>query len=294
VLLPWDVAAECAAGLAVVTAAGRVSQRPRAVKISAFTGEIAVVLGLYALWQWAGTLGQSDTGAAFRRGEALYRFEQALHWPSELSVERVVLPHAWLSQAFNIFYMTVHVAALVVFLVWLFVRHRPAYPTWRNTGAALTGVCLAIQFISVAPPRLMPHLGFIDMAAFYGQSVYNSGGVGADTQVAAMPSVHVGWAAFIAIAVIAVSQSRWRWLVLAHPIITVVVVVATANHWWIDGVVALALIPVAYLAQAVATRIVSGVVRAGRRVVAAPPRPASEGTRVPIAVASRPTTESVQ
>ena len=63
-----------------------------------------------------------------------------------------MLPHQLLSQAFNIFYMTAHVRALVIFLIWLFVRHRPDYAKWRNTGAILTGAFLGIQFIAVAPP----------------------------------------------------------------------------------------------------------------------------------------------
>ena len=67
-----------------------------------------------------------------------------------------------------------------------------------------------------------------------------------------MPSVHVGWAVFIAVAVITVSPSRWRWLVLAHPLLTTLAVVATANHWWLDGIVAAALLPVAMGVEAAA------------------------------------------
>jgi hypothetical protein len=257
VLLPWDAAAVCSAGLGVVTAAGRAGRRPRAVAVSAFTGEAGIVLGLYALWQWAGSLGQRNVDSALDRGEAIWHAEQWLHLPSELSIERVVLPHRLLSESFNIFYLGVHVPALVIFLIWLFARHRESYSTWRNTGALLTGVCLAIQFVPVAPPRLLPQLGFVDMAAVYGQSVYGDGGMGAATQVAAMPSMHVAWACLVAAGAIAVSRSRWRWLVLAHPILTVLVIVATANHWWLDGVVALALLPAAYGVQALARRAVA-------------------------------------
>jgi hypothetical protein len=57
-----------------------------------------------------------------------------------------------------------------------------------------------------------------------------------------MPSVHVAWAALVALAVIVASSSRWRWWVLAHPVLTVVAVTATANHWWLDGIVATAIL----------------------------------------------------
>jgi hypothetical protein len=275
VLLPWDAAAACSVGLGVVTAAGRASRRPRALAVSAFTWEAGIVLGLYALWQWAGSLGQRNVDSALSRGEAIWHFEQWLHWPSELDIERVVLPHQSLSEAFNIFYLGVHVPALVAFLIWLFVRHRDRYSLWRTTGALLTGACLAIQFVSVAPPRLLPQLGFVDMAARYGQSVYGEGGLGMATQVAALPSMHVAWAGLVAVGAIAVSPSRWRWLVLLHPILTVLVVVATANHWWLDAVLALALIPVAYGAQAAARRAVALFTRRPDA------RPATVATLVP-------------
>ena len=256
VLLPWDVAAACSAGLGVVTVAGRATRRHRAVAAAAFTWEAGIVLGLYAVWQWAGSLGQRNVDTALSRGEAIWRFEQWLRLPSELQIEQAVLPHSLLSQAANVFYLSVHVPALVVFLIWLFVRHRDSYSVWRNTGALLTGACLAIQFVAVAPPRLLPNLGFVDMAAVYGQSVYTDGGIGGGTQVAAMPSMHVAWACLVAVGAIVVSTSRWRWLVLAHPILTVLVVVATANHWWLDGIVALALLAAAYGVQAAVRRVV--------------------------------------
>jgi hypothetical protein len=62
-------------------------------------------------------------------------------------------------------------------------------------------------------------------------------------QLSAMPSVHVAWAVLIAMVVIGSSSSRWRWAVLVHPALTAVVVVITGNHFWLDGVVAVALIP---------------------------------------------------
>jgi hypothetical protein len=59
-----------------------------------------------------------------------------------------------------------------------------------------------------------------------------------------MPSRRAGWAALIALAMILITRSRWRWLWLAHPIITFAVVVVTANHYWLDGIVALLLLAI--------------------------------------------------
>jgi hypothetical protein len=53
-----------------------------------------------------------------------------------------------------------------------------------------------------------------------------------------MPSLHFGWALVIAWAVLIATKSRWRYLVLAHPVITLAAIVLTANHYWLDAVVA--------------------------------------------------------
>jgi hypothetical protein len=87
----------------------------------------------------------------------------------------------------------------------------------------------------------------VDLASRYHQSVYSSLGHGITDQLSAMPSVHIGWAVLVAAAVITVSQSRWRWLVLLHPLITAYVVVVTANHFWLDGVAALFVLGASYL-----------------------------------------------
>jgi hypothetical protein len=102
-------------------------------------------------------------------------------------------------------------------------------------------VCLAIAFVPVAPPRFLGG-GIVDTAAEYGQSVYG-GGVSAD-QLAAMPSVHVLWAVTIAWYAVKIGRSRWRFLAPLHGVLTVFVVVATGNHWWLDGVVAVAVLVV--------------------------------------------------
>jgi low affinity Fe/Cu permease len=64
-------------------------------------------------------------------------------------------------------------------------------------------------------------------------------------QLSAMPSVHVAWAVLIALAVVGTSTSRRRWWVLAHPIATIVAVTVTANHFYLDGIVAVAIMALA-------------------------------------------------
>ncbi|MET0766764.1 MAG: phosphatase PAP2 family protein [Aeromicrobium sp.] len=219
---------------------------PRLVRTSSVirpaAQELAVVASLYAIWRIARKLPLATAEGAIERARQIDDFQHWLRFPSELSLQRFVLDYDWLARATNTYYATIHVPATIAFLVWLFVRHRDEYPHWRNGLAIVTGFCLVIRFVRVAPPRFLPDLGYIDLATRYGMSLYGPVGTGVSDQFAAMPSIHVGWAAVVALGTFAMTRSPWRWIVLLHLPVTVLVVAATGHHWWLDGVVAVLLL----------------------------------------------------
>jgi PAP2 superfamily len=217
-----------------------------------FAREAALVLGLFALWQLAASFPVLGPDDALSRARWLWHAERIVHMPSEAALQRLILPHPLLVQAVDLYYDVLHFPVMIACLIWLFVRHRERYGQFRISLVAFTGLCLLIQLIPVAPPRMLSGIGMVDTAARYGQSVYSSrGGFEAD-QLSAMPSVHVGWAILVAIAVIATLRSRWRWLAAAYPITTLLAVVVTANHFWLDGIAAAAVLALVLAAQAVA------------------------------------------
>ena len=272
-MLSWQHALIIAGGLAIVAAASRV---PRAARTWTAWGrwggvalEAALLCGLYGLWQFAGSFTMMSPAGAVPRARWLWHAERLLQLPSETTVQRLFLPHPLLIQAFNLYYDILHFPVLGACLIWLYARHRAQYPRIRTTVALFTGASLLIQFIPVAPPRLLPGTGLVDTAAEYGQSVYSwRGGFDAD-QLSAMPSVHVGWALIVAFAVITVSRNRWRWLAAGYPLLTLLAVVVTANHFWLDGIVAAALVAMIVAGQRVARRW-----RPGRSSQTAPVSPA--------------------
>src|ERR1700735_2000052 len=214
-MLSWQYALIVAGCLGVVAL---VSRQPRVARTwhgwplwGGVAWEAALLFALYGLWMFAGSFTVMSPDGALPRARWLWHVERLLYLPSETSVQRLFLPHPLLIQAFNIYYDTLHFSLLGVCLVWLYVRHRDRYPRIRTTVALFTGASLLIQFIPVAPPRLLPGTGLVDTAVKYGQSVYSwHGGFDAD-ELSAMPSGHGGGALIGAPAVIPGSGGRGRW-----------------------------------------------------------------------------------
>lgn len=207
--------------------------------------EFAGITFLYGLWRIARDLPLTQDAGALQRALDIWHLEQWLHMPSELSLQRFVLDHEQLARAMNLYYATVHVPALLVFLVWLWVRHRDHYPHWRNGLVVTTAGCLIIRYWRVAPPRFLPELGFVDLSTRFGYSMYGAYGTGVSDQMAAMPSIHCGWAAVVGLGIWKLAPRRVRWIGPLHLVLTFVVVSATGNHWWLDGIVAVAILLVA-------------------------------------------------
>jgi hypothetical protein len=235
--VPWNVAVEASAVVGTAGVAARASRRRAIARFGPFATELAIVLVLYALWRLVGTISVLKVNHAIAAGQHIWDFERALHLPSEHGLQHLFLKSDTLIQACNVFYATVHIPSMGIFLVWLYFRHRDYYPSIRNVVALTTLWCLAIQLIPVAPPRLVPALHIADTPALFGQTVYPAFGKSGPAQLSAMPSVHVAWAAIIGVSIVVASTRRWRWVALAHPVVTMTVVVVTGNHYWLDGVV---------------------------------------------------------
>jgi hypothetical protein len=238
-----------AALLLVAAFTARLLRRRWSGFVSAAALETALVFVLFALWQLANRVTHTHTAGGLAHGRAVWAAERWLHLPSELDAQRLILGHPTLVRMANYYYDSAHLTLMVVFLVWLWLRHRDRYPQWRNIVVLFTAASLLIEMIPVAPPRLIGGTGLVDTAMAYGQSVYAFVGSSLSDQYAALPSIHVGWALLIALAVVRVSPSRWRWLALAHAVLTFFVVVATANHYWLDGLSAAAVLGFAWVAQ---------------------------------------------
>jgi hypothetical protein len=202
--------------------------------------EIALILVLFVAYKAGRLAVAGDLGEATENARNIWRVERWLHLPNEQVVQSVLLHSEALTRLANEFYAFVHFPATAAFLAWMWLWRPSAYLGARRALAVVTALALVIHLaFPLAPPRLVPSLGLVDTAALVGPAVY--GDPRTDTltnQLAAMPSLHIGWALVIAITLIRCTRSRWRWLWVLHPTVTTLVVVATANHYWADGVAA--------------------------------------------------------
>ncbi|WP_330250021.1 phosphatase PAP2 family protein [Nocardia sp. NBC_00565] len=211
--------------------------------------QLALITVLYLGYRVGRMFTADDTVHALANARAMLSFEDRLGLPEETTLQGVFLHRDFLAVPANFYYATAHFTVAVGVLLWLWM-FRPQHYRWtRNLMVALTGAALAVHVLMpLAPPRMLPEYGFVDLAAVHGQSVYgapDSGGL--SNQFAAMPSLHVGWALLLAFAVVAATRGAWRWLALAHPVLTTLVVVGTGNHYWLDAIIAVVLLGLAAL-----------------------------------------------
>ena len=229
--------------------------------------EAVLVAALLAIYNAGRLLAAQRVSGAYDNAHHLLHVERWLRFPTEQSLQALVLRVPDLARAANGYYASVHFPLTMAVLVWLFLRRPVAYVWARRALVGATAAGLVLEVIKpVAPPRMLTELGFVDTGMAYGQSVYGS--VDSDhlaNQFAAMPSLHVGWALLIAVVCIRSSSTRWRWLWVLHPVLTVLVVVATGNHYWLDGMVGAALVLTALA--------VTRPTRRGPDTIAARPQP---------------------
>ena len=204
--------------------------------------EIALCGALLIIYRAIRTINKTDMRVAFANARSVIRLENWLGLPFEDNLQTWLLDHPTLIKLLNHYYIFFHFPAAIAFLLWLYLRQPRHYVPFRNLMAFVTFVALIIHLLfPLAPPRMMT--GFVDTMREFGPNIYPKNAIdGAANQIAAMPSLHFGWAMIEAIAVITILKSRWRWLIVLHPLLMAMSIIATGNHWWIDAAAAAVII----------------------------------------------------
>lgn len=182
---------------------------------------------------------EAARATAEQHGEQILAIEKFLLMDIEHWVNRAVVNVDWLRAFFDFYYTSFHFVVPLSVLGVLYVR-RPAEYRWARSALGFATILALFGFwlYPLAPPRLMPGLGYIDTV--HGVQDFSQPDYGTLTaltnQYAAMPSLHFGWSLWCGL-VIAILAPKWwmKGLGLLHPLFTVLAIVATANHWVLDA-----------------------------------------------------------
>ena len=198
--------------------------------------EVGLIIGGLFAYGLVRNLVKDEIDQAYLNSQRVIDWERALGIFNEVDLQASILSNDWMIWALNRYYWLAHFAGTFIWMCWMYVRHHDHYGRVRRVLFGTTFAALAIHVaFPLAPPRWFPNIGFVDTLQRYGPKVYDSEAIAnAANQIAAMPSLHVGWALIGAWGLIRASHSRWRWLAAAHPAAMTAAVVLTGNHWWLD------------------------------------------------------------
>ncbi|HWQ28930.1 MAG TPA: phosphatase PAP2 family protein [Dehalococcoidia bacterium] len=206
--------------------------------------EAVLIVGAYLAYQAVRQLIEGNAATAADRALDIIALERRLGLFREASLQAAILDHHWLVSLFNWIYVWGYLPVISAAALWLFVFHRQRYSRYRN-AFLLSGACGLVFFalMPVAPPRMFPHLGFVDTVRIH-SSVYRTfDRSGFVNEFAALPSFHFGWILLVGLAVWA--HGRWlpfRIAGAALPVLMLAAIVLTANHYFLDAIVGGALV----------------------------------------------------
>ena len=195
-----------------------------------------VIYGAYSLTQDALPDRQF---LAFHNTYNVIDFETRLKIFWEQSIQSWFLRSDFLIQLVNALYTLLFFPVLISFGIWAYQHHRQQYSIARN--AILISAVIGFPgfaFYPMAPPRLLPNLGFVDTLATFMNLKTSSMPSSMVNQYAAMPSLHMAWALLVGITTIRIAKTWWLKLAgILLPLLMLVTIVATANHFILDAIV---------------------------------------------------------
>ncbi len=216
--------------------------------------EALVVVWLCWVYDAITNLAPLRLHAALAHGEGMLALERTLHIDPELSLDRWLAGHHTLALALSDYYDNAHFIVTLGLLGWLWWRRADIYRSLRTILVLVNVIGFAVFWLyPVAPPRMLVQDGFSDIVA--STQAFGSWHTGAlasaANQLAAMPSLHMAWAGWCALALWRMSSRAWvRVLALCYPCVTALAVLATGNHYVLDVLAGLLTLALAVLVDA--------------------------------------------
>jgi hypothetical protein len=205
--------------------------------------ELTIFAVGYCVYFGVRSLTEGSVPAALRNAARIEHLERATGIAWEPTLQDAILPHQLLVRVANWIYMFGHWPLLLLAGLLLFRYRRTQYYLLRN-ACLLSGAIGLVVFalFPVAPPRLA-HIGVVDTVSRYASAYRTVLPAWLVNQYAAMPSFHAGWNVLLGIAIFRASERRAvRAFAIAMPILMILAIVATANHFVLDALVGTAIV----------------------------------------------------
>jgi hypothetical protein len=212
---------------------------PRSLATSPQRGavEVAALVALYAVYEVVRGQGHATLATAREHTDGIVALERHLHVFGERAIQHGAHWVPTLPTLLGIAYITLHFVGTAIFLVWLHRNHRSRFPLVRNTLIGATAVALFVYVMyPVAPPRLAG-LGFVDTVSHNAKVNLSSDALGSlYNPFAAVPSLHFGYALLVGVTVGLLAKRGFvRFLGWIYPLVMLLVIVATGNHFFFDA-----------------------------------------------------------
>jgi PAP2 superfamily len=207
--------------------------------------QVGIFLLAYLVYSAARWVAIGDLDTAQDHAAWIVDVEQDLGVATEASVQEA-LSGSWILWLLNHAYIAAQLVVVPGALIFLYRRSRPVYDRLRNTILATWLISVPVYAaFPVAPPRLAD-MGLVDtISEQTGFAMDSNLTTAFYNELAAVPSLHVGFAVAVGIAVAAaVRNPIARTVALLWGPVIGLAVVATGNHFVFDiaaGLVASAL-----------------------------------------------------
>jgi PAP2 superfamily len=200
--------------------------------------ELATIAAGYAAYSLVRLAIRASRQAAFAHADQLWRSERRLHLTAEPYLNHLAAAHSVFAEAAGYYYGLAHFLITPLVLAWLYLRRPAAFPQLRSALVLATAAANVVFWVwPAAPPRFsVPGMTDILVTRDILGAAHPHGATSLVNLYAAMPSLHVAWAAWCALAVITATRGWWRHLAWFYPAATTLVVLASANHFLLDAV----------------------------------------------------------
>jgi hypothetical protein len=224
--------------------------------------QIIIVLAAVGVYEAARSLIEPNWALAIANAERIAELERGLSFAWEQSLQRAFLDVPELVSAMNLFYFVGHFALTGIFFLWLYRSSHDGFRSFRNGFLVATAIAVLIHWwFPTAPPRVVGDLGIMDtLRVFWNIDIGSPHTSAFSNPVAAVPSMHAGWAVGVGIGLVRYARKpTLRLLGAIYPVAVLLTIVVTGNHFIFDALAGIAVLAAGFL--------VAGLPRMRRREV---------------------------